>query len=252
MRSLFTSLVLAGALAACASTPDIGASDTVPDPWEGYNRQAFAFNTGVDRYALGPASRAYEAVTPSFFRARVSDFSSNLGEPVTFANDVLQGEGQRASDSAFRFLFNTTVGLVGLWDAAEYVGVPKHNEDFGQTLASWGVPSGPYLVLPLLGPSNPRDALARPVDTVFRPLTWTEFSGEPDLDTYIAGTSSILSGLNARIELAEQFEQLAQQPEPYTALKRIYSSQRQADIRNGKIAEESSYDDLPDFDEFEE
>ena len=251
MRTTILSVVAAFSLAACASSQSDVSQGTMADPYEDFNRSVFAFNMGLDKYAIEPTAKAYGAITPSFLRDRFSDFARNLGEPVTFVNSVLQGEGTRAGDTAFRFVFNSTVGLLGVWDPAEKVGVTHHDEDFGQTLAVWGVPSGPYLVLPLLGSSNPRDALGLVVDRAFQPLTWIEFESDDDLDTYIMVGSAALAGLNTRLELDEQIKALNSQPEPYIALKRVYTSQRESAILNGKVDEENVYDDLPDFDEFE-
>ncbi len=239
-------------LSACATTGAQNAQATSSeDPFENFNRSVFAFNAGVDKYALAPAARTYETVTPKFGRDRVSDFFGNLGEPVTFINSALQGNDTYAADTLFRFLINSTVGIAGLWDPAEKMGVPEHDEDFGQTLAVWGAPSGPYLVVPFLGPSNPRDLFGTITDRLLDPMTWTEFAGSPDLDDQIAYSRTALGGLQARINLDEQIEALNDQPEPYTALRRIYSSQRQADARNGNVSD-NSYDDLPDFDEFDD
>lgn len=224
----------------------------VNDPYEGFNRQMFAFNNEVDKYALGPAASAYETVTPRFARDRIGDFLQNLKSPVIFVNDLLQGEGDRAGTTLGRFMVNTTFGIAGLWDVAEYNGIEGHNEDFGQTLAVWGVDSGPYLVLPLMGPTTPRDLFGTGVDRAMDPLTWTEFDNNPDLDDHIAIGRAVLGGLNARVALDDQIKQLNAQPEPYVALRRIYSSQRQAAIRNGRLNEEEAYEDLPDFDEFED
>jgi phospholipid-binding lipoprotein MlaA len=250
MQIRFIGASLALGLGACASTPP---SDpmAVHDPYEGFNRQVFAFNSGVDKYAISPAATAYKTVTPEFGRDRVADFLSNLGAPVVFVNDVLQVQPSRASDTFLRFTINTTIGLVGLWDAADYFGLKGHREDFGQTLAVWGVGSGPYLVLPFMGPSNPRDLLGRGVDFAFDPLTWTEFAARPDLDDQIRIGRGVLGGLNARVALDDQIRTLNEQPEPYVALRRIYSSQRQAEIRNGKVDNNNAYDDLPDFDEYD-
>jgi phospholipid-binding lipoprotein MlaA len=241
-------------LSACASTPPNPADPgSIADPYEGFNRQMFAFNNGVDKYALGPAAGAYKTVTPDFARDRIGDFLRNLRAPVIFVNDVLQAEPSRAADTFVRFTINTTVGIAGLWDAADHMGVEHHSEDFGQTLAVWGVDSGPYLVMPIMGPTTPRDLFGRGVDRAIDPLTWTEFDGDPDLDDKIAAGRGVLSALNARVALEEQIEQLNAQPEPYVALRRIYSSQRQAEIRNGRPEDESElYEDLPDFDEFDE
>lgn len=243
---------LALGLGACASTSP-AQPGMIPDPYEDFNRQMFAFNQGVDQYALGPAATVYETVTPAFARARLGDFLSNLKSPVIFVNDVLQAQPGRASDTFLRFTINTSVGLVGLWDAAAYFGLDGHDEDFGQTLGVWGVDGGPYLVMPFLGPTNPRDLVGSGVDRLFDPLNWTEFAGQPDLDDQIALGRGVLGGLNARVAFDEQVTALNAQPEPYVALRRIYSSQRQAAIRNGQPVDDTQvYDDLPDFDEFED
>ena len=255
MQFRLTAAALAFTLGACATTPAQTTADpgTINDPYEGFNRKMFAFNNGVDKYALGPAADVYKTVTPEFARDRVGDFLRNLKAPVIFVNDVLQAEPERAGDTFFRFTINTTIGLVGLWDAADHFGIERHSEDFGQTLAVWGVDSGPYLVMPFLGPTTPRDLAGKGVDYAFDPLTWTEFDGDPDLDDKIALGRGVLGGLNARVALDDQIDQLNAQPEPYIALRRIYSSQRQAEIRNGREQEESElYEDLPDFDEFED
>ena len=248
MQIRFLGAALTLGLGACASTPP-PEPGMIADPYEGFNRQMFAFNNGVDRYALAPAANVYETVTPSFARDRVGDFLANLKSPVIFVNDVLQAQPGRASDTFFRFTLNTTIGLVGLWDAAHYFGLEGHTEDFGQTLAVWGVDSGPYLVMPILGPTNPRDLLGSGVDVAFDPLNWTEFEGQPDLDDQIAMGRRVLGALNARVEFDDQIKTLNEQPEPYIALRRIYSSQRQADIRNGEPVDDAdAYEDLPDFD----
>ena len=240
---------LAVALSACATTPAAGGSD-IRDPYEGFNRQMFAFNAGVDRYALGPASRAYTAVTPEYGRNRITDFLRNLRSPVTLANDVLQGEPARAGTTASRFLLNSTFGVLGLWDVASHAGLERHTEDFGQTLAVWGVESGPYLVLPLIGPTTPRDLIGVGTDRVFDPLVWVQIDNDSDTDLAVRATLGVLGALNARARLEGQINALNAQPEPYIALRRIYSSSRQAEILNGRINETTAYDDLPDFDDF--
>ena len=251
MTQRLAAAVVAMGLSACASTQG-AETGAINDPYEDFNRQMFAFNNGVDKYALGPAADVYGTITPEFARDRIGDFLHNLKSPVIFVNDVLQGEGDRASDTFGRFLINSKIGVAGLWDVAGYNGIEKHNEDFGQTLAVWGVDSGPYIVLPLMGPTTPRDLFGTGIDSALDPLTWTEFANNPDLDDHIALGRGVLGGLNARVALDDEIEQLNAQPEPYIALRRIYSSQRQAEIRNGRINEEEAYDDLPDFDEFEE
>lgn len=128
-----------------------------PDPWEGFNRSMFAFNETMDGYVFKPLAQGYRYITPEPVERSVGHFFSNLGELLTIANDLGQLKfGQAASDTA-RFLINSTVGFFGIFDVATHIGLPKHKEDLGQTLGYWGVPSGPYLVLPFLGPSTVRD-----------------------------------------------------------------------------------------------
>lgn len=238
------------ALAACAGVP-AGPGD-IADPYEGFNRQVFAFNNRVDRYALSPAATAYKTVTPGFARARAGDFLSNLRAPVTLANDVLQAEPSRAGNTLARFTLNTTIGLLGLWDAAGHFGLAHHSEDFGQTLAIWGIESGPFLVMPILGPTTPRDLLGAGVDRALDPLTWTEIGHNEDTDLAARAGLGIIGALNARLRFDEEIETLNAQPEPYVALRRLYSSQRQAAIANGRINEAEAYEDLPDFDVFDD
>lgn len=236
-------------VSACATTQT---SDTggVYDPWEGWNRRVFAFNEAVDKAALEPVARAYRVATPSLFRDGVNNFLSNLRQPVVFVNTVLQGNPDASGETFGRFLINSTVGVAGIFDVASTLGVAKHNEDFGQTLGVWGVDAGPYVVLPLFGPSNLRDVVGRGTDTAFDPLTWTEFD-DPDLDDQIMVTRSVVGAIAARENLIETFEMLRDQPEPYVAMRRTYSSQREAAIRNGRI-EDDPYKDLPDFGDFDE
>lgn len=252
MYAKFLAVSAALAVSACATQLAAHPAGDLNDPYEGFNRQMFAFNAGVDRYALGPAASAYETVTPAFARDRVGDFLSNLGAPVILANDVLQAEPSRAGTTASRFAVNTTLGILGLWDVAQYMGIDGHREDFGQTLGVWGVDSGPYLVLPVLGPSTPRDLLGTVVDRAIDPLTYVQYDNDSDTNFQVRAGLGVVGALNARVALADQLASLNSQPEPYVALRRIYSSQRQAAIRNGVIDEATAYDDLPDFDEFDE
>lgn len=237
--------------AACASTPAAGVSSP-DDPYEGFNRQMFAFNNGLDRYALKPASDAYKAVTPKVARKGVSNFLSNIRSPVIFVNDVLQAEPSRAVTTFTRFSLNSTVGILGVFDVATEMGIERHREDFGQTLAVWGVESGPYLVLPVIGPTTPRDVLGIGVDQAFDPLTWVEIGNDSDTDLGVRIGLGAFRALNTRVQLEDQINALNAQPEPYIAMRRIYSSSRQTEILNGRIDEDTAYDDLPDFDEFED
>ena len=134
------------------------------DPWESLNRRMYYFNYRLDQWVMLPAVRGYKYVTPQFVRTGVSNFFSNLGEIPTLFNSLAQLKGQRAMSTTARLLFNTILGVGGLWDPASRMGLPRYKEDFGQTLGFYGVPHGPYLVLPALGPSNLRDATGQVAD----------------------------------------------------------------------------------------
>jgi phospholipid-binding lipoprotein MlaA len=159
MRFLFL-LAIACLAAGCATT----SGGDPRDPWEGLNRHTFALNDALDRAVLKPTAQAYEKVTPPFVRARVSNFFDNLADVGTSVNDFLQGKPREGINDFGRIVVNTTFGIAGFWDVASQLGVEKRNEDFGQTLGVWGVPPGPYFVIPFLGPSTARDAPARAVD----------------------------------------------------------------------------------------
>lgn len=158
----FPTLVLAlGAtalLSGCATGPN------PRDPYESFNRKMFTFNDTVDKVALKPAATAYKKVLPTFVQTGVNNFFGNLSDLWTGANNLLQGKGKDGMTDLARFGLNSTLGLLGTIDIGSDVGLQKHNEDFGQTLGAWGVQSGPYLMLPLLGPSTVRDTAALPLD----------------------------------------------------------------------------------------
>jgi phospholipid-binding lipoprotein MlaA len=244
-------LVAVTSLSACTTT---GAEDRssagVYDPFEGVNRGIYAFNETVDKAAIEPVARGYKAIAPEPVRDGVSNFLVNLRQPIVFTNSVLQGNINASGETFGRFLINSTVGIAGLFDVASTLGVAEHDEDFGQTLGVWGVEPGPYIMLPLLGPSNLRDTVGIGTDRLFDPLTWTEFESDPDLDVKIAVGRTVVGAIDTRSRLIEQIETLREQPEPYVALRRNYSSGREAAIRNGQT-EADPYKDLPDFDVYD-
>ena len=139
-------------------------SATEEDPWEGFNRAMFSFNDGLDSVFLKPVAEGYKAITPTPVQKGVSNVFSNLGEIGNFSNNLLQGKWNGTASSFFRFLINSTAGWFGIFDVASELGLKRYEEDFGQTLGYWGVGSGPYLVLPFLGPSTVRDAGGLAVD----------------------------------------------------------------------------------------
>jgi len=190
MLRLLSPLFLAFAVTACSTTPAPQGSDEIYDPFESLNRNVYGFNESVDKAIVGPAARAYNNNVPKPARNGLSNFLSNANAPVVFANDILQAKPGRAAETLSRFIINTTVGLGGLFDVAGKSDLEGHTEDFGQTLGVWGVPMGPYVMTPLLGPSNLRDTVGGVVDMAFDPLTWVEF-GLSDLDLYISGGRTV-------------------------------------------------------------
>ena len=162
-------------LAACATQGDANLGSGLYDPLERVNRATFEFNIKFDEAIAAPVAKAYREALPAPVRAGIRNFTDNLNSPITFINDLLQGEFTRAQITLARFLINTTAGFAGINDAAKDAGLPGHKEDFGQTLGYWGGEPSPYLVLPFLGPSTLRDTIGLGGDIVTDPL----FSLEP-------------------------------------------------------------------------
>ena len=208
-------------------------ADTSDDPLEPVNRAFFAVNEGIDRVILEPVAQVYRVIVPKPMRRGVANVLRNARAPITLANDILQGDADRAGQTMVRFMVNSTVGLGGLMDFAADAGVPHHSEDFGQTLAVWGVGSGPYMVVPVLGPSNPRDLTGRIVDTAFNPTTWL-LAGEPIEVRLIPPGAEMISGREAVLDEARQLRQSS--PDFYVTVRDIYGQKRQSEISNGDFA----------------
>jgi phospholipid-binding lipoprotein MlaA len=233
-----SALVATGALSGCVNAP----ARNPMDPYESFNRSMFAFNNGVDQAILEPAARGYRAVTTPTIREGVGNFTSNLREPVTAANQVLQGKPVQAAGTAGRFVINSTVGLVGIFDVASTMGIQRTTEDFGQTLGVWGVESGPYLVLPFLGSTSPRDLTGMGVDAALNPINYAEFDGD---DTLRIG-SAVLGGLNAREGALEATDSMRNQIDPYTTVRRYYVRNRAAQIGNQQLSP-NDIEIVPDY-----
>lgn len=235
-------LSIATLLATASLVTPACAQDAVYDPLEGTNRRLFAVHEAIDQAVLEPVARGYRAITPSPVRAGVTNFLRNLKSPVILVNDVLQGEAGRAGTTVARFGVNTTIGVLGLFDPATGMGLERHDEDFGQTLGVWGVDSGPYLFIPVLGPTNLRDGLGRIVDIAFDPFTHAEFDGD---DTFRV-TRTVVGGISTRESLLETVDDIrATSTDPYTTYRSSYDLLRESSIRNGP----ANVQDLPDFDE---
>jgi phospholipid-binding lipoprotein MlaA len=232
------------------ATPAL-AQEEPDDPLEPLNRGIFQFNRVLDGLVLEPAAIMYRAATPQFFRTGVRNFLANLTTPVVLANDLLQGEFARAELTLGRFMMNTILGLGGVIDVGGKLGMPdRHYEDFGQTLAVYGVGSGPYLMLPLLGPSNGRDAVGRVVDLAFDPFSVLDAAEVGLVSTEVALARRGAEILSFREENIEQIDELERSSiDLYAAVRTLYGQYRANEIRNGAVAEvddiydEGLYDD---------
>ncbi len=227
------------ALGGCASAPDPADAVAVAeytktnDPGEPTNRAIFEINRGLDGAVVKPAATVYRDATPTFFQDRIHDALNNLRAPVIFFNDVLQGEGERAIATAVRFMINSTVGILGLFDFATDMGIEGHDEDFGQTLAVWGMPSGPYVMLPVFGPSNVRDTIGFVVDFLIDPFNLWAANTNREFAIYARGGTR---GVDTRAIHMEALDDLEKSSvDFYAAIRSLYRQRRAEEIRNGAL-----------------
>lgn len=224
----WTMLLLMGFLVSNQAVAD--STEITQDPWEGFNRKVFVFNDTLDTYALKPVAKGYRAVTPDPVEDGISRMFSNLGEIVNVLNDVLQGKFGQAGNDTGRFLVNTTIGLVGFFDVADDLGLPKNDgEDFGQTLGVWGVGEGPFLMLPLFGPSTLRDGPARIVDQLVNPIS--EVDHVPTRNT-IYGVDII----STRADLLKAEELI--KGDKYSFIRDVYLQRREFLLNDGKVEDD--------------
>jgi phospholipid-binding lipoprotein MlaA len=239
VRGLFLGLgamVLAGCAAAPASPEALAAND----PYEQTNRDMLKFNGKIDKYFVIPTVGVYFVLVPEGGRRGVHNFLGNLSLPTIFVNDMLQGELSRAGKSMWRLVINSTMGLGGFFDPASKIGVFGHGEDFGQTLAVWGVDEGPYLVLPFFGPSNPRDAAGLVVDAAMDP------TNQIPLKQHIwwGGGREYFTLLDLRAQTYQTIQGIQRSSvDYYSSLRSLYRQLRSEQIRNGR----KQGQDLPDF-----
>jgi len=233
---LALALTLGLGLAGCATRPDPGDAEAVAefnqtnDPIEPLNRAVFAFNEGADTLVIRPAAEAYRLLLPPEVRSAVRNVLANMRTPVILVNDLLQGDDQRAATTIGRFLVNTTVGVGGIFDAATGLGLIGHTEDFGQTFAVWGAPEGPYLFVPILGPSNPRDLLGFAAGVATDPLSMLGSGGTFEL---ISVTRTAATALDTREALIEPLDAVRSGSlDPYATLRSAYRQRRAAEIAN--------------------
>ncbi|SFU83164.1 MlaA family lipoprotein [Pseudoduganella namucuonensis] len=217
---MFTMVLL---VSGCASLAE-------KDPYGKLNRQIFSFNDAVDRNALRPAATAYQSILPDTVRTGVTNFFANLSDACTGTNNLLQGKAKAGLSDFGRVLINSTVGIAGVLDVATWAGLAQHDGDFGQTLGFWGVPSGPYLMLPLLGPSTVRDASALPVDMAADPWSLSTSGG-----VKMAGT--LVRLVDDRAGLLEATDLMdAAALDRYAFLRDGHLQRRKGKVRNGEPA----------------
>ena len=212
--------------------------EEINDPFEDLNRDIFIFNEKLDEKLLKPAALTYRKVTPQFARTGVTNFFNNLEEIDTTINQVLQGEIKYAFNDAGRFVINSTIGLFGLIDVASKMGLEKHEEDFGQTLGVWGFDSGPYIMIPFLGPSNPRDLLSRPISSF---LSGTFAMEDNDVKLTLIG----IDALETRERLLDAETLII--GDKYIFVKDAYVQSREYEINNGSTEDDEFLDDMEDI-----
>jgi len=216
---------------AASAAPPIP-SDETNDPYEATNRAIFGFNQSVDRTVLVPVANAYRVVIPSTFRDMIHDFLQNLNSPIIFANDVLQAQPGLAGQTFGRALINTTIGFGGMFDVAGKLGVPYHTNDLGITLATWGMGPGPYLMLPILGPSNPRDLFGDVADSFGDPGNIVASEHNKIWASFARG---IVSGVDERSRNIESLAEIERTSlDFYATIRSLARQRRAAQIRHQK------------------
>jgi phospholipid-binding lipoprotein MlaA len=249
--SLILMAVTALSVSGCSTTGNhaYGVNGEIHDPLEKVNRATFAFNDTLDQVILEPVTRGYKAVTPDFVREGLHNFLINLKSPITFANQLLQGDLEGAGNVLLRTTVNTFTGFGGLMDVAANEGIEYEPEDFGQTLAVWGVGHGPYLVLPIMGPSSFRDATGIVVDTIADPLRLYLFNTNQE-DWYYARV--VAASLDKRESLLDALDDLRKNSlDYYASIRSAYYQKRQTMI-NDESPDAMNGPDIPDYDEEDE
>lgn len=254
-------LALAIGLSACASAPD--RSDeaayaefrALNDPLEPLNRQTFKLNEALDAMFLRPAAIFYLNIIPPPFQRGTNNFLNNLRSPVIFFNDLLQFEFTRAGNTAMRFLINTTLGVLGLDERAAEFGYPMRDNDFGQTLAVWGVPEGPYLILPALGPSSPRDAAGRAVDSAILDPLGVLGNFDSNISDLVWARLGV-GAVNSRARIDGEYQDLRRTSlDFYASVRSLYRQMRAGQIQRGDGQPGAgsggpTFDDFPDYPDY--
>ena len=212
------------------------------DPWENLNRGTFAFNQTFDKYLLAPLAKGYRLIFPAEIRTGVRNFLSNLSEPWSSINSALQGDLKNTGNTLARFIINSTIGILGIFDVATEIGFEKQKEDFGQTLAVHGVGPGPYLVLPFLGPSTVRDALGKVTSLYADPVTLALERNNKDEWIWIG---MALKGIDFREQNLEKIDNLeATSVDFYATIRSLYLERRNRMIRNQSADEQDPFQEF--------
>lgn len=214
------------------------------DPYEDTNRSIYSFNDALDKNILHPAAKGYAYITPNPVRNCVTNFFDNLGYLNTIANDLLQGKFEQCLADSGRFLINSTIGIAGVFDVATPMGLEKNEEDLGQTFAKWGSGEGPYLSIPVLGPSTARDAPDLVTKRMLNPATYVQAS--------ISWPLAILDIINWRANMESSIKVVDESPDPYLAMREFYRQNRIKLIYDGDPPIPDMMDDMEDFDEDED
>jgi phospholipid-binding lipoprotein MlaA len=225
-------------LGGCASRPPADDREAVAefeqtnDPLEPTNRVFYVVNDGLDTVILRPVAQAYRYVLPGQVRTGIHNVLANLATPVALSNDIMSGKPKRAGDTSMRFLINTTVGVLGVFDVAKEWGYPDHDADFGLTMARWGVPEGPFLFLPVLGPSGPRDAAGFGVDIALDPFTWVGAGTAVSAANWTRFGVTAVDQRERFLDATDSIKKTAL--DPYATFRSLYRQNRQGKVETIK------------------
>jgi phospholipid-binding lipoprotein MlaA len=228
------------------SAPTASLAAPKEDPFESFNRKGYAIHEFIDRIILRPAALTYEALIPKPIRTGLRQVISNMQEPGVMANDMLQGHPVRAAKTLGRFVANSTFGIGGLFDVAQYNGMPHHDNGFSDTFGRYGAPAGPYLFVPLVGPKTIRDVIGGMVDITTDPFTWARFRQR----TLIINTRTVVGGIDMRAEADQELKAIdAMSTDSYASLRSLYLQDRAAEVLDVTTGGAPPEPALADFDD---